>query len=129
LFLGGNFHPKWSFQNQFQAVVSVGVLLSFFYNVVVSWSIWYLLASVTSYPVEWSSCDHDFNSDSCYSKFQDKTQCHPDVGNASATFLFNGSCMAASQICQNAGLAVNAAVLKCLNGSGHEVLPEVLLDR
>ena len=31
----------------FQSVVSVGVLLSFFYNVVVAWAIFYLFASIS----------------------------------------------------------------------------------
>ena len=35
------------------AVVSVGLFLAFYYNVVVSWSIWYLLASLNP-SLEWS---------------------------------------------------------------------------
>ena len=67
--LNTTFHNITLFANSFtQAVVSVGVLLSFFYNVVVSWSIWYFFASLMSYPLEWATCDHDYNTPKCYSR-------------------------------------------------------------
>ena len=50
-----------------QAVVCVGVLLAFFYNVVVSWALWYLVVSLMSILVpgsrlEWAYCDHSYNN-------------------------------------------------------------------
>ena len=50
-----------------QAVVCVGVLLAFFYNVVVSWALWYLVVSLMSILVpgsrlEWAYCDHPYNN-------------------------------------------------------------------
>ena len=50
----------------FQAVVSVACLLSFFYIVVISWAIWYLVASF-SLTLAWSNCDNEFNTGSCFS--------------------------------------------------------------
>ena len=51
--------------NLFQAVVSVGLLFAFFYIVVVSWSVWYLAASV-GLRLEWAYCGHEYNTDDCY---------------------------------------------------------------
>ena len=48
------------------AVVSVGLFLAFYYNVVVSWSIWYLAASLSP-RLEWAHCGHWYNSPSCSS--------------------------------------------------------------
>ena len=49
------------------AVVSVGLLFAFYYNVVVSWAVWYLLASLQ--PVlEWSHCGHVYNTEHCWSE-------------------------------------------------------------
>ena len=49
------------------AVVSVGLFLAFYYNVVVSWAIWYLLSSLSS-RLEWVHCGHWYNSPSCWSQ-------------------------------------------------------------
>ena len=48
-------------------MVCVGVLLAFFYNVVVSWALWYLVVSLMSILVpgsrlEWAYCDHPYNN-------------------------------------------------------------------
>ena len=45
-------------------MVSLGLLFAFFYNVVVSWSMWYLFASFQS-TLPWSNCNHDYNSQDC----------------------------------------------------------------
>lgn len=51
-----------------KAMVSVGVLLAFFYNVVVSWSLWYLTVSLAAFlapeaRLEWAFCGHDYNTE------------------------------------------------------------------
>jgi len=48
------------------AVVCVGLFLAFFYNVVVSWAIWYLIASFNP-NLDWIQCGHWYNSPSCWS--------------------------------------------------------------
>jgi hypothetical protein len=58
-------------------MVCVGVLLAFFYNVVVSWALWYLLVSVLSLvdsdsSLEWAYCGHDYNSAFCHSDLEDE---------------------------------------------------------
>ena len=63
---------QWKLSYTFQAVVCVGVLLAFFYNVVVSWSLWYLTVSISSLllpdsRLEWEYCDHAFNTKCCLS--------------------------------------------------------------
>ena len=49
-------------------MVTVGCLLAFFYNVVVSWAIWYAGVSILGLlgdKLAWTSCSHDFNSKMC----------------------------------------------------------------
>ncbi len=53
-----------------QAMVNVGVLFSFFYIVVVSWALWYLIASFHS-PLEWGHCNHEYNSPHCFAALDD----------------------------------------------------------
>ena len=45
-------------------MVTVSILLSFFYVVVVSWSLWYLSASLFD-PLEWGRCGHWYNTPLC----------------------------------------------------------------
>ena len=53
----------------FQSMVNVGLIFSFFYIVVVSWSIWYLVASITNLnDLPWTRCDQDYNSNICWEK-------------------------------------------------------------
>ena len=42
------------------------MLFAFFYIVVVSWSVWYLFASIGIDGFEWEHCDHDYNTAECY---------------------------------------------------------------
>ena len=63
----------------FQAVVSVACLLSFFYIVVISWAIWYLVASF-SLTLQWSNCENVFNSIKCFSPMKED-QCLQEHGN------------------------------------------------
>ena len=48
-------------------MVSVGLFLAFYYNVLVSWAIWYLAASLAD-KLEWSQCEHWYNSPTCWSE-------------------------------------------------------------
>ena len=74
-----------------QAVVSVGILLAFFYNVVVSWSLWYLVTSLSSliipeYKLEWAYCGHSYNSKWCHSNLDDEICLYNN------TIALNGTC-------------------------------------
>ena len=51
-------------------MVNVGLLFSFFYIVVVSWSLWYLLVSFTTH-LEWANCDHEYNTVDCFANRDD----------------------------------------------------------
>lgn len=45
-------------------MVSVSALFTFFYIVVVSWSIWYLFASIGT-SLDWATCDQYYNLPTC----------------------------------------------------------------
>ena len=77
------------------AVVSVGLFLAFYYNVLVSWAIWYLLASLSS-RLEWVHCGHWYNSPSCWSE-EDSQAC------SQGEFYYNNSCQSLQQVCQGFG--------------------------
>ena len=47
------------------AVVAVGLLLAFFYTVVVGWCVWYLAASPS---LPWAECGHSYNTQLCWSQ-------------------------------------------------------------
>ena len=72
-------------------MVSVGILLAFFYNVVVSWSLWYLVTSLSSliipeYKLEWAYCGHSYNSKWCHSNLDDEICLYNN------TIALNGTC-------------------------------------
>ncbi|XP_077984246.1 sodium- and chloride-dependent glycine transporter 1-like [Glandiceps talaboti] len=49
------------------AMVVVSVLVSIYYNVVMSWAIYYFFASFANLPsVPWVGCGHEWNTDSCF---------------------------------------------------------------
>jgi len=47
------------------AIVSVSYLVSFYYNVVIGWSFYYLFASFTS-QLPWTLCDQEWNTCRCW---------------------------------------------------------------
>ena len=89
--------------------MSVGILLAFFYNVVVSWSLWYLGVSFLSFMIpefrlEWAYCGHSYNTESCHSNLDDKI-CAPTIDNFTAAvntakeiIALNGTCSAPNQV-------------------------------
>ena len=58
------------------------MLFSFFYMVVVSWSLWYLFASMTTASLEWAKCGHAYNSPDCF------TRGEMDACRTNGTFLY-----------------------------------------
>eukprot|EP00093_Oithona_nana_P002458 02458.XXX_40626_42825_1 [CDS] Oithona nana genome sequencing. len=73
------------------AVVCVGVLLAFFYNVVVSWSLWYLAVSFSSLllpgtRLEWEYCDHPYNTKCCRSTVNESSSAmHCEASNMTSS--------------------------------------------
>ena len=65
-------------------MVNVGLLFSFFYNVVVSWSLWYFLASF-SLELPWSTCDHEYNSPNCREEDEQAGHGHGHGNESAAT--------------------------------------------
>jgi len=110
------------------AVVSVAVLFSFFYMVVVSWSLWYLMASIDwSGKLEWSKCNHPYNTPDCFTREQ------MDECRANGTFLYNQTCTDIVNVCHS----VNATVSKnpnwtanaCADPTGQLITVDNILSR
>lgn len=78
------------------AVVCVGLFLAFFYNVVVSWAIWYLVASFNP-NLDWIKCGHWYNSPSCWSVV-DQEQCE-DTGQ----LFWNNNCTDLATVISHTG--------------------------
>ena len=85
--------------------MSVGILLAFFYNVVVSWSLWYLGVSFLSFIIpaefrlEWAYCGHSYNTESCHSNLEDQI-CASTVADNFTTkeiIALNGTCLTLNQ--------------------------------
>ena len=47
------------------SVVLIAFYTDFYYNVIISWALYYFFASFTSH-LPWTSCDNDWNSENCY---------------------------------------------------------------
>ena len=71
------------------------MLFSFFYMVVVSWSLWYLFASMTT-SLEWAECGHAYNTPDCFTR-ADMAECR-----AKGTFLYRRECTSSEDICLDA---------------------------
>ena len=96
-----------------QAVVSVACLLSFFYIVVISWAIWYLVASF-SLTLAWANCDNEFNNITCFSPMKND-EC-PTQNNSS--FCHTKKYDELLEICnENQFLEYNPANGSCYNPS------------
>jgi len=100
------------------AVVTVGLFLAFFYNVVVSWSVWYLAASFSA-TLPWERCGHRFNTPSCFS-LPDSSSCV-----AQGLIFWNNSCTSLAGVCASQHLEA-ASNTTCANSSGATVSLEVI---
>ncbi|KAI6232608.1 Snf-9 [Aphelenchoides fujianensis] len=90
-------------------MASLSLLVSVYYNVIVSWILIYLGIIITGRSGEWASCENEFNSpckfpalpahsplpfEDCMSTMED-ARCTREIGATNATnwaFWFNGSC-------------------------------------
>ena len=111
------------------AVVSVGLFLAFYYNVLVSWAIWYLLSSLAS-RLEWVHCGHWYNSPSCWSE-EDSLACSQQETEqwegGGGYYYYNNTCLHLQEVCQEFGLEGGQAG-QCRGGEG-EVRLESLYNR
>ena len=103
-----------------QAVVSVGALLSLFYNVVVSWAIWYFVTSISTYPLAWATCGHEFNTENCFSQYQ-QDACidanSTDSTGSPTSYFYNNTCIGLANFCRLANLELSDKGDACSNGT------------
>ena len=106
-------------------MVSVGALLSLFYNVVVSWAIWYFFTSISTYPLAWATCGHEFSSKNCFSQYQQDACNDP---NSTTTYFYNNACISLAEVCKTAELDLTEDETACTNGAD-VIWPENALGR
>ncbi|KAK0078527.1 hypothetical protein PV326_009302, partial [Microctonus aethiopoides] len=85
-------------------------LITIYYMVIVSWTLFYIFVSFNPNP-GWAYCNNDFNTARCYSGLEDKL-CQTTN---SSTIFFNKTCMAISDICANLGYDNGGNVTHCFN--------------
>eukprot|EP00092_Neocalanus_flemingeri_P021191 GFUD01022965.1.p1 GENE.GFUD01022965.1~~GFUD01022965.1.p1 ORF type:complete len:666 (-),score=86.69 GFUD01022965.1:154-2151(-) len=103
------------------AVVCVGLFLAFFYNVVVSWAIWYLVASFNP-NLDWIRCGHWYNSPNCWSVV------NQDECEATGLVFWNNTCTDLTSVCSPLGFSSNLDDGLCVNGT-NKIELEQLQDR
>ncbi|KAI6181637.1 Snf-9 [Aphelenchoides besseyi] len=82
------------FQGIGWCMASLSLLVSVYYNVIVSWILIYLGIIITGRSDEWASCRNEFNTAYCSSTLENE-RCAYEIGGTNATewaFFFNGSC-------------------------------------
>jgi len=67
------------------ATVVMTFLLSTYYNVIMSWALFYFISSFSSV-LPWEQCDHEWNSQECRPIKEDDTLTRPTSGNISQKF-------------------------------------------
>jgi hypothetical protein len=60
------FRPQLPAQKRHLKPSLIHLPAAFFYNVVVSWSIWYTVATLLG--MDWEHCGHWYNTDTCWSR-------------------------------------------------------------
>ncbi|XP_031788424.1 sodium- and chloride-dependent glycine transporter 1 [Nasonia vitripennis] len=91
-----------AFQGLGYCTIVVIALVTIYYMVIISWTLFYTFASFSS-KLAWAYCDNEFNSPNCYSSLQD-AECRaerPDL------VYYNRSCMGIEAFCRSFGLASN----------------------
>ncbi|KAL1493417.1 hypothetical protein ABEB36_011477 [Hypothenemus hampei] len=84
-------------------------LITIYYMVIVSWTIFYFFASFTS-DLGYGRCNHEFNSPGCYSAHEE-ANCFPNE-----TWYYN-TCTLTNNLCQEFGLGEAVNRTACLNGT------------
>ena len=81
--------------------------------VVVSWSIWYLCASMTS-QLEWARCGHDYNTENCFTRENEDLCGHND------SILFRQTCVERDEVCLALDMNVGENAT-CVNSQGKQL--------
>ena len=45
----------------------IAFYVAFYYNVIIAWAVYYLVASFTT-TLPWTSCDHEWNTENCFAE-------------------------------------------------------------
>ncbi|XP_064112522.1 sodium- and chloride-dependent glycine transporter 2-like [Macrobrachium nipponense] len=78
-------------------MVITSLLTALYFNVIISWSLYYTVASFASV-LPWSHCSNDYNSLECYSE-EEALVCQNN-----SLFFYNKTCLTADQYCGVANL-------------------------
>ncbi|XP_049860179.1 sodium- and chloride-dependent GABA transporter 1-like [Schistocerca gregaria] len=97
----------------FSALIIV-LVINIIYMVVVSWTLFYMFASFSSV-LGWARCDYDFNSDYCYSEWENQRCMDLGVPDAPMTF-HNRTCVPVDTLCSEHFMAMKDAHT-CSNGT------------
>ncbi|KAK7028906.1 hypothetical protein SK128_015022 [Halocaridina rubra] len=76
-------------------MVMIALLTAIYFNVIIAWSLFYTIASLTSV-LPWGHCDNDFNTVDCYSETA-ASFCRNQ-----SLFYRNGSCLTVQEYCGEA---------------------------
>ncbi|XP_022079528.1 sodium- and chloride-dependent glycine transporter 1-like isoform X2 [Acanthaster planci] len=49
-------------------MIIIAALVCIYYNVIIAWTIYYLIRSCTTEALPWSTCGHEWNTDRCYNE-------------------------------------------------------------
>lgn len=82
------------FQGIGWCMASLSLMVSIYYNIIVSWILIYLYIIFTGRSDEWASCRNDFNTIYCSSKLEDQ-RCILELGATNSTnfaYFYNRSC-------------------------------------
>lgn len=103
------------------AMITVSVLVSIYYNIILAWSFFYTFSSFTDV-LPWSSCDNDYNSPGCFTQ-ENWLECRNQ-----SLYYYNNTCISAEERCGIIGFdAFNETM--CINGTDYYLAAERAVTR
>ncbi|CAK1599056.1 unnamed protein product [Parnassius mnemosyne] len=94
-------------------------IISIYYMIIVSWTLFYTVVSIGGY-LNWGSCENEYNTDFCYSGIYDAECRINNTGDASDLTYYMRQCKSIGEICLSSGFEPYDGKY-CLNGT--ETIP------